>query len=99
MPDHFNIETPTQTVPNEQQGLVPFLVEDVDPDRYPLGADLVFQRPGELGIVVKIMVPPGAMIMMVMPEQAVHVRPFIAKMKAQHQAAIAKANGQVGRLR
>jgi len=79
--------------PNPQQGLTPFLIDDIIPPRYPGGCELVFMRLGVLAPVVTVPIQEGSMIMMIPPEQAVHVRAMIAnsqKLIRENQEKLAR---------
>ena len=89
---------PSIATPNPgQQGLEPLLVADIIDPTYREGCNLVFQRPGELGIVVTVSIPQGAMIMMIVPEQALHVRAAVRQAVARAQAEHERQMNGLGR--
>jgi hypothetical protein len=82
------IHTATIGTPGPQQGILPIILDDIIPPRYPTGCNLVFQRPGELGVVVTIAIPVGAMVCVITPDEAEGFRPQYYKAKAQMEAAV-----------
>jgi hypothetical protein len=82
------IHTPTIGTPGPQQGIMPIILDDIIPPRYPAGCNLVFQRPGELGVVVTIAIPVGAMVCVITPEEAVGLRVLYQQSKAKMEAEV-----------
>lgn len=71
------------------------VIEDIIPPRYPdngtgLGANMVLQRPGELGIVVTIPLALGCMIALIPAPMAAHMRGEVTKAIAANRAAMEK---------
>lgn len=95
MPDEMGVSVPHLGAPVGPTTAQAVILDDIIPPRYPNGAVVVLQRPGELGVVVTVQLEPGSMLMVIPPEAAAHVRAVKREMEERQRKAI--ANGQIRR--
>lgn len=89
-PDEIPASAPSLVTPGLNQGINPIIVDDIVPPRYPEGCNLTFQRPNELGVVFTTQLPVGCMVLLLLPEDAQHVRPIMKALQQRQRAAVAK---------
>jgi hypothetical protein len=99
---HIPIVTPSIATPHVNQGVTPLIVDDIVPPNYPEGCELWLMVPGQIQPRVKVNIPLGAILCLIVPDQAVHVRPAIRDTlvkiaQASQREAEQRAKNGVGR--